>query len=59
MTVRPVLVTVLLATTANVVSVPNGGAAEGRTPIVFAATSKTESEKARKNRRAPRATAYV
>jgi hypothetical protein len=59
MTVRPVLVTVLLATTANVVSVPSGGAADGRTPIVFAATIKTASEQARKNLRAPRVTAYV
>jgi len=59
MTVRPVLVTVLLATTAKVASVPSGGAAAGRTPMVFAATSKTASEKARKNLRAPRVTAYV
>jgi hypothetical protein len=59
MTVRPVLVTVLLATIANVVSVPSGGAVEGRTPIVFAATIKTASERARTNLRAPRLTAYV
>ena len=59
MTVRPVLVIVLLATTANVVSVPSGGAVDGRTPMVFAATIKTASEKAIRNRRAPRLTAYV
>jgi hypothetical protein len=59
MTVRPVLVTVLLATIANVASVPRGGAADGRTPMVFAATIKTASEKDRKNFRAPRVTAYV
>jgi hypothetical protein len=59
MTVRPVLVIVLLATTANVVSVPSGGAVDGRTPIVFAATIKTASEKAIRKRRAPRLTAYV
>ena len=59
MSVRPVLVIVLLATTANVVSVPSGGAVDGRTPIVFAATSKIASEKAIKNRRNPPLTAYV
>jgi hypothetical protein len=59
MTVRPVLVTVLLATTANVTSVPSGGAADGRTPIVFAATIRTASENAIKKRRTPRSTAYV
>jgi len=59
MTVRPVLVIVLLATTANVVSVPSGGAVDGRTPIVFAATIKTASEQAKKNFRAPRLTAHM
>ena len=59
MTVRPVLVIVLLATTANVVSVPSGGAVDGRTPIVFTRTITNASEKARKNRGGPRRTPHV
>jgi hypothetical protein len=58
MTVRPVLVTVLLARTAKVVAVPSTGAAEGRAPIVFAPTIKTAREVATRNRGA-RLTAHV
>jgi hypothetical protein len=59
MTVRPVLVTVLLATTANVVRLPSGGAADGTTPIVFTRTITNASHKARKNRGGPRRTPHV
>jgi hypothetical protein len=59
MTVRPVLVTVLLATTANVVRLPSGGAVDGMTPIVFTRTITNASDKARKNRGGPRRTPHV
>jgi hypothetical protein len=58
-TVLPVLVTVLLPRTAKVVAVPSGGAADGRTPIVFAPTIKTASVAAYTNRRAARFTSHV
>jgi hypothetical protein len=59
MTVRPVLVTVLLATTAKVVRLPSGGAVDGTTPIVFTRTITNASDKARKNRAGPRRTPHV
>jgi hypothetical protein len=58
MTVRPVLVTVLLARTAKLVAVPRGGAVDGTAPIVFAPTIKTAREIATRNRGA-RLTAHV
>jgi hypothetical protein len=59
MTVRPVLVTVLLATTAKVVRLPSGGAVDGTTPIVFTRTITSESDKAKMNRGGPRRTPHV
>jgi hypothetical protein len=59
MTVGPVLVTVLLATIANVVRLPSGGAVDGRTPIVLTRTITSASVNARKNRGEPRRTPHV